>query len=156
MADAAAGAKPPEPYAAGLVPDDPFVDKADVEGTLVAVLGVVLHHRGLRLEAFRTRAFAAGSVHELLLTDERRTPGGTVQEAAYLGFAQLAGGVVAVGDALEVRGRRVGRVTGFNATHAPNHWDIVIAAPELRHGGALGLRVGDEVRFRYAAGARPG
>lgn len=139
-----------EPYSQGMVEGNPFQYKADVHGTLVAVLRLTFHDRGLALEQFHTRAVEAGSVHELVLTDESSAaPGQVVRRAAYLGFVQLQGGVIGVGDILIIGKRTLGTVVGFDATHAPNHYNVVVCGQHLVNGGELGLNVGDPVVFRF-------
>lgn len=136
-----------DPYRAGLVGTDFIAAKKDVEGELVVVFRGSLEGRGLELTDSVTRAVLQGEVHELIVTDEVRAgPGSTVDRVAYVGFVEIAsGGVICVGDRLTCGGVAVGTIAGYDATHLPNHMNIVISCQERADGTELGLALGDRV-----------
>ncbi len=132
--------------AGGARPDYP---RSALAARLVGVMRLVVPARGLRLMAEVSRCIRRHDIHEVVLTDEAARPGAIVQNVAYLGFAEfLTGGVVLWGDAVEVAGAAVGTVVGFDATHAPNHLNIVIHAPDCRPGVARGHALGDALIIR--------
>jgi hypothetical protein len=134
---------------------DPYAEKRAVEGTVVAVLRGVTDRRGLRLADYRSRALPAGQIHELMTTDELISPNGIAERVALLAFFEVAtGGVVLVGDVVEIDGRRVGTVAGFNDTHMPNHQNICLRADALVDGETLRLRIGASVRIAQNLVAR--
>jgi hypothetical protein len=131
----------------GVFGTDPYVAKSDVLGRIVLVMRGVTDRRGLLLTAFRSRAVPSGEIHELMTTDTAADLEDTVDRVALLGFFEvIAGGVLLVGDSVQINGRPVGEIIGFNETHMPNHQNICLLAPELRDGESIGLRVGQDVR----------
>jgi hypothetical protein len=87
----------------------------------------------MQLLPFESRCLLAGEIHELVLTDEVDAGAGdSVDRVAFLGFAEIRiGGVAERGDAVRLEGRRFGRLLGFDASHAPNHLNVLIAVPVL-------------------------
>ena len=93
-----------------------------------------------------------GEIFELICTAEPSAkPGGRVDEATYLGFCEVRqAGVIRVGDVVELAGQALGRVAGFDETHAPNHQNIVVGVgpemipPPIRYG------LEDEITFALA------
>lgn len=151
-----------EPWAGGTGVDESGIDgsgaaaarrengpKRTVEGVVVKVLLHARDERGMRLEAYASRCVRAGEVHELVTTDQCcAAPGERIDRVGFLGFAEITrAGVVDRGDAVRVAGEVVGTVLGFDACHFPNHYNILIAAPERRTGGGLGLAPGSAVSF---------
>jgi len=55
------------------------------------------------------------------------------------------GGIVAVGDKVQIERKFVGEIAGFDQTHLPNHQNIVMKAKEIRSGVELGMRLGDRI-----------
>lgn len=132
-----------DPNGGGVRPDYP---RTPLVARLVGVMRLAVPDRGLVLIPLVSRCIRRHDVHELILTDEQAGPGGTVQNVAYLGFAEfLAGGVVLAGDLVQVAGEAVGSIAGFDETHAPNHLNIVVHAADCRPGLSRGHRLGDEV-----------
>ncbi|RMI37931.1 DUF6917 domain-containing protein [Streptomyces triticirhizae] len=123
--------------------------KRPVTGTLVKVLLHTRTERGMRLEPFASRCVRRGEVHELVVTDQADTlAGARIDRVGFLGFVEIdAAGVLDRGDALTIAGRPVGTLLGFDACHFPNHYNILLRAPELTAGGDLGLRPEDPVAF---------
>ena len=124
--------------------------KRAVRGSLVKVLTHTRTDRGMRLEEFASRCVRAGEVHELVTTDQvGEALGARIDRVGFLGFVELGcAGVLDRGDELWVGGRLVGTVLGFDSCHFPNHYNVLVAAPELVTGPALGLEPEVKVVFR--------
>lgn len=143
---------PRDPYAAGLVEPRAFPRKRDVVGQLVVVSRNRIEGRKLELIEPRTRCINRFEVHELIVTDEEADPGAEVENVAYWGFFETEqGGVLQVGDLVEVGGRRLARLAGFDLSHAPNHLNIVLRAEARTTGLEHDFKLGDRVVFRMAA-----
>lgn len=123
--------------------------KRPVVASAVKLLFHVRDDRGMELCDHATRCLARHEVHEIVTTDQGEAQAGDrIDRVGFVAFAEIeSGGVVERGDRLVVAGRDVGRVLGFDDCHAPNHWNVLVAAPELLTADALDLRVGDELRF---------
>ncbi|GES07090.1 hypothetical protein Amac_006850 [Acrocarpospora macrocephala] len=128
---------------------DAFARKAPVLGALVAVMDLALEGRELVLESYLTRVFRAGDVCELILSnDSDRGPGDRVPDATYLGFVRIdTAGLLVVGDRVLVRGAPVATLIGFDGTHLPNHYNVVLYSERPRTGVAAGFQVHDGVEF---------
>ena len=115
----------------------------------VGVLDSRREGRGLVLIHPRTRCIRRYEVHEIIVTDEPEVgPGRPVNRCHYLGFAEFqAGGILVEGDTLNVAGQVIGAVAGFDESHFPNHYNIVIKGPRLVTGIALKQRPGDMLIF---------
>ncbi|MFI8829588.1 DUF6917 domain-containing protein [Streptomyces afghaniensis] len=127
--------------------------KRAVYGRLVKVLIHRRDDRGMTLEEFASRCVRHGEVHELVTTDHTKTAAGArIDRVGFLGFVEIGcAGVIDRGDEVWAGGRLVGTVLGFDACHFPNHYNILITAPERLTGPQLGLAPEAEVRF----GPRP-
>lgn len=134
-----------EPYKDGLIGGDPFIQKRNAIGILVAILHLTLKDRKLQLIVPRTRAVLANEIHELVLTHQQNAcPGKTVNHMSVLGFMEVkTGGIIAVGDAISIAEKNLGNIAGFDETHMPNHMNIVIKASEVKIEHKLEL--GDKV-----------
>jgi uncharacterized protein DUF6917 len=138
-----------EPYAAGLVHSKAFAKKRPVLGTFVAVSANRIAKRDLSLISPRTRCVSQFEVHELIVTEEDANPGEAVHDVAYWGFFEtLRGGVIQVGDEVEVSQRRMASVIGFDVSHAPNHLNIVVRAAKQLTGDENQFQIGDGIVFR--------
>lgn len=127
---------------------NPYASKRPVVGRVVAVLRGVTDRRGLRLTGYRSRAVPRGQIHELMLTDEAAALESTVNRVALLAFFEVEqGGVLLVGDRVSSDARALGHLAGFDETHMPNHQNVCLTGDDFRDGEAIGLRVGDELRF---------
>lgn len=117
------------------------------DGRLVAVLDLAFDDKPYQLIENISRAVSAGSVHELICTDDDPAPGGRwVRHVSIIGFVEFEkGGIVAVGDEVRIAGRPVGRVAGFDESHAPNHINIMMHAVRRTSGFDLAARVEDPV-----------
>lgn len=138
-----------EVYERGLVTGQAFAARTPVSGRLVAVLDAEATGRGLNLIPPLSRAVVKHEIHELIVTPEPSAgPGSVVNDIAYLGFFEVEdGGIILVGDYLDVAGQRIGQVAGFDLTHFPNHMNIVVRGVEVATGRGLRLELGDIVSF---------
>lgn len=131
--------------------EQPYSSSTDVVGRIVTVLRGVSDSRGLLLQDdLRSRAIPAGQIHELMLTDVQSILGDTVDRVALIGFFVVESpGVLIVGSRVEINGQELGRLAGFDETHMPNHQNICIEGALLQDGAGRGIRLDDEVRFRF-------
>lgn len=138
-----------EPHGSGVLDKYPYAGKSDVVGKVVCILDARSEERGMELIIHPSRAVCRGEIHELAVTDEPEAgPEQTVDKVAYLAFFSVEeGGVVLVGDHVDVEGRRIGEVVGFDLTHFPNHMNIVIKSQERKTGPELGLSLADSITF---------
>lgn len=139
-----------EVYERGLVTGQAFAARTPVVGRLVAVLDAEATGRGLNLIRPLSRAVMKHEIHELIVTLEPSAgPGSIVNDIAYLGFFEVQdGGIILVGDYLDIAGRRIGQVAGFDLTHFPNHMNILVRGAEAATGRGLRLGLGDIVTFK--------
>lgn len=140
----------PDPYSSKLITQNFYHSKCDIKGKVVAVLDGMLENRGLNLIAPPSRAFPAGTIIELIGTDEAEAaPGEEIHKIAYLAFVELLnGGVLLKGDPVLRNGSTVGIIAGYDDTHMPNHQNTVVRMETRRTGAQMGLTVGDEVIIR--------
>jgi hypothetical protein len=119
----------------------------------VEILDLQCDDRRLVLIKARSRAVRRHDIHELMLTDEAgAAPGATVDRVDYLGFVEFPeGGMLVYGDAVVVGGERIGVVAGFDESHFPNHYNVVIKGPRRASGVDLDQYPGDPVLFEPAA-----
>ena len=75
-----------DPYKRGMFKTNPYAKKKPLKGNLVVVLDGKYEDRGLQLIPQPSRCLIANEVHELILTDENKGPGDTVDKIAYIGF----------------------------------------------------------------------
>ena len=82
----------------------------------------------------------------MILTDEDKKPGDNVNKIAYIGFfAVKESTVIIVGDEVKINGQVIGNIAGFDETHMPNHYNIVIYGEERTSGNERNLDLDDEV-----------
>ncbi len=136
-----------DPYARKLVNRSFYAAKEDVNGRVVVVLKGLLENRSLNLITPISRTFPAGTIIELIGTDEATAaPGETVQRIAYLAFVELLDPAVLVaGDPVSINGKNVGSLVGFDDTHMPNHQNTILRMEKRVSGADLGLHPGDHV-----------
>ena len=127
--------------------------RGETKGQLVVVLGVVSDKRGLDLIAQRSRVLCKNEIHEMITTDEADVvPGNRVDSVAVIGFFEVTqGGVIVVGQPVYFNGKEMGTIAGFDETHFPNHYNVVVYAPKKFTGLEAGLELGDTVSI----GTRP-
>lgn len=123
--------------------------RRETKGQLIVVLGVVSDKRGLKLIAQRTRVLCKNEIHELISTDAADAgPGKTVNSVACIGFFEVTqGGCVAVGAPIFINGKERGKVAGFDETHFPNHYNIVVLSSKKFTGLDTGFEIGDKLRI---------
>ncbi len=140
-----------DPYLTKVLDSEyPFKDKSPVIGRLVCILHTHSENRQLQLAPHPSRAVSRYEVHEIILTTEPDAGvGKVVNRVAHLAFFEvLEGGMLLVGDKVEVAGQEIGRLVGFDYTHVPNHMNLCIRVPEpLRSGFEMGFRVGMSITF---------
>lgn len=138
-----------DPYETGIIVAPSRILRAPLEARFVGVLDSRREGRGLSLIHPRTRCIRRHEVHELIVTDEPGAgPGKPVNRCHYLGFVEfLAAGVLVEGDTLAIAGRTIGAIAGFDESHFPNHYNIVIRGPRLVTGIELDQKPGDPVTF---------
>lgn len=139
-----------DPYASGMVKNDPYAKKSTVVGRVVAVLRGKMDSRNLSLITPWSRALRTGEIHELILTDEQgAAPGKTVNKVAYLAFIEIIKpGVILFKDRVKLSsGKCIGILAGFDETHMPNHQNIVILTDQLATGEEMDLNLDDLIYF---------
>ena len=132
-----------------------YTAKRHVRGCLVYVLAHRLDERWMQLEEFQGRALVHGEVHELVVSTNRGLePGARVRDVAYIGFFEVeVGGIAEFGDEVWVGKHQLGTLAGFDLTHYPNHFNIVVHGDVAATGAELGLDVGTPIRFQTPPGA---
>lgn len=123
--------------------------RRETKGQLVAILGLVSDKRRLVLIPQQSRVLCKNEIHELLTTDEvDAKPNKVVDRVGVIGFFEVSqGGSVAVGDPLFINGKKRGKVAGFDETHFPNHYNVVIHVPRKFTGLEAGFKLGDELKI---------
>ncbi len=135
-----------DPYKRGMFKTNPYAKKKPLKGNLVVVLDGKYEDRGLQLIPQPSRCLIANEVHELILTDENKGPGDTVDKIAYIGFFVVREStVITVGDEVKINGQLIGKIAGFDETHMPNHYNIVLYGEERISGNERNLNLDDEI-----------
>ncbi len=135
-----------DPYKTGMFKTNPYAKKEPICGNLVVVLDGKFDGRGLKLIPQPSRCLLLNEVHELILTDEDAKPNNIVNEIAYIGFFVVKkSAIVVVNDHVEVEGKNLGVIAGFDETHMPNHYNIVVKSDKRNSGLEMGFELGDEV-----------
>lgn len=139
-----------DPYKSGQFKASPYYAKSDLIGKLVVTLTTTFETRGLVLIAQPSRCICTNQIHELIMSDEEGIgPGSTVNKIAYVGFVEIEqGGVIISGDEVLYNDQLIGHIAGFDETHMPNHYNIVLRAAERKTGEALGLVPGGKITIR--------
>jgi hypothetical protein len=121
-----------------------------LEAHFVGVLDNRNDGRGLSLIKAHTRVVRRYDIHELILTDEKTAaPGGTVNGVHYIGFVEFdaGGGILAEGDSVNIGGTVIGTIAGFDESHCPNHYNVLIKGPRRITGVELAQQPGYPVIF---------
>jgi hypothetical protein len=136
-----------DPYESKLVNQNFYHSKTDITGRIVVVLDGFIEHRGLQLIKPPSRAFPAGTIIELIGTDEAEAgPGQNVDAIAYLAFVELiSGGVLLNGDPVYCNSTMIGTIAGYDDTHMPNHQNTIVKMKERKSGAQLGFTLHDEI-----------
>ena len=135
-----------DPYKTGMFKTNPYAKKKALIGEVVVVLDGIYEQRGLKLISQPSRCLIKHHVHEMILTDEESKPGDVVNKISYIGFFEVSeSAVVVVGDDVKVDGVLIGKIAGFDETHMPNHYNIVIAGSKRFSGENAGFELGATV-----------
>ncbi|NLZ53953.1 MAG: hypothetical protein GX892_12570 [Thermoanaerobacteraceae bacterium] len=135
-----------DPYKKGMFKTNPYAKKKPLKGNLVVVLDGKYEERGLQLIPQPSRCLISNEVHELILTDEDKKPGDIINKIAYIGFFVVKEStVITVGDEVKINGQVIGKIAGFDETHMPNHYNIVVYGKERISGNERNLDLDDEV-----------
>ncbi len=131
---------------------EPRVCRNRLESRFVEILDLKCDDRALSLISGRSRAVRRYDIHELMLTDESDAkPGGTANGVHYIGFVEFPlGGMIVYGDSVVIGGKSIGTIAGFDESHFPNHYNIVIKGPQRLSGVDLGQYPDDPVIFEPA------
>lgn len=123
--------------------------RRETKGQLVVVLGTASDNRGLVLIPQLTRVLCKNEIHELMTTDEVDAgPNKTVDRVGAIGFFEVSqGGSVAVGNPIFVKGKQIGKIAGFDETHYPNHYNVVVLSSKRFSGLEAGFHIGDKLRI---------
>ncbi len=134
-----------DPYSRKLVDRSFYFSKVDIETKVIAVLDGRLDNRNLNLIVPISRTFSAGTVIELIITDEDSTrPGSNVQRISYLAFVELLNsGVLLIGDEVVWNNKVIGKIAGFDDTHMPNHQNTIIYSSKRITGKEMGIKLND-------------
>jgi hypothetical protein len=123
-----------------------YGDRRNVEGETVALLHIEFQDRGLKLIETKSRAVRIQEIHELMITDEKTAPGENADRVRAICFFEITkSGLIVIGDNVLIEDRYLGKVTGYDLTHMPNHMNIVIKTVSLDEPT---LRVGDRIKFQ--------
>lgn len=139
-----------DPYQAGQFKQNPYYDKTDLTARLVVTLQTTFDTRGLKLIPQPSRCICTNQIHELIASDEPDIgPGSTVNRIAYVGFMEItSGGVIISGDEVWYEDRLIGHIAGFDETHMPNHYNIVLRMSERKTGVELQLVPGGKLTIK--------
>lgn len=123
--------------------------RREMKGRLVVVLGIISDRRGLQLIAQQSRALCKNEIHEIMTTDEADIgPGKTINSVAVIGFFEVTqGGVVLVGQPVFLNGKEIGTIAGFDETHFPNHYNIVVYSLKKFTGLEAGFKLNNKLRI---------
>lgn len=117
-----------------------FSLKRQVKGKWVAVMNFSRNDRGIKLSSFRTRCFQKNEIHEFILCDINTDLSSIINDVYYLGFGEFhEGGVVEVGDVMYLGNKMLGTILGFDETHFPNHYNILVNCANPKIGSKLGI-----------------
>ena len=142
----------PDPYVNKLLDQElPCKAKSPIVGQINCILHARADERGLELCPYPSRAVLQHEIHEIILTAEEAAPGKQVNKISYLGYFEvLRGGVLWVGDRVDVDGKPIGVLAGYDLTHFPNHMNIIIRIEEpLYTGFEVGLKPGASIAFTF-------
>ena len=126
-----------------------YVSKRFVTGNLIYVFTLRTNERWMKLEDLPSRALAKGEIHELIVSsNDGLKPGAGVKDVAYIGFFEVdVSGIAEIGDEVWAEDHHLGTLAGFDLTHYPNHFNIVLATDNARTGAELNLELDCPIRF---------
>jgi hypothetical protein len=142
-----------------------YASKTPMRARIVAVMDLSMQGRNLELIDTPSRGFHRHEVHQLTLTDDPVLPPTTdvfpedmrpdgepdhvARNASVLCFFEvLDSGLVLTGDEFVRNGDVLGDVRGYDVTHHPNHYNVILHAPRRRTGVDVGLEPGEELVIR--------
>jgi len=125
-------------------------DKRQVEGVVVKLLHHTQTNRGMTLAPYETRCVRSGEIHELATTDHfDATSGDRIDRIGFLGFIEITrAGVIEVGDEVTHQGGVLGHVLGFDESHFPNHYNILVSSRPILTADDANLKVEEQLVFR--------
>lgn len=98
------------------------------------------HNRSLCIGSYKTRCIQEKEIHEFMMCEQSTDISVPINYIAYLGFGEFAlGGVIEVGDLLYSGEKLIGEIVGFDNTHFPNHYNIVVQGNNCVTGAACHL-----------------
>lgn len=126
--------------------------KEPATARLVKLLFHRREDRNMVLSPWASRCFRNGEIHELVTTTRGyAAEGDRIDSVGFLGFAEFSGAtVIERGDEFWRDGRLIGRVVGFDESHAPNHYNIIVEVDQLISAEDIGMRIGEQVLFKEA------
>jgi hypothetical protein len=134
------------PYDYSKITPDLYGLRRRIECEIVALLHITFKDRNLELIQTKSRALKKHEIHELMITDEEAGPGETVNRVSAIAFFEVkTGGLVVFDDCVDVKGKNLGVVAGYDLTHMPNHMNVVVKADSLE---IPPLGVGDNLIIR--------
>ncbi len=124
-------------------------EKDPTHGRVVKLLTHKKLDRGMVLIEEQSRCVQKNQVHELVTTDQKNLIAHSrVDRVGFLGFAEINNNsVIERGDKFYIGKQFIGIVVGFDACHAPNHYNIIIEVPELISAIDIALQVGHTITF---------
>lgn len=139
-----------DPYKNQMFKQNPYALKRDITGKLCVILDGKLEGRGLELIKPISRAVLSGEIHELIVTDQQEaSPGTKVDQIAYIGFFEVTqGGVIVEGDQVYCGDKLLGEIAGFDETHCPNHWNIIIRHDSRESGFERNLNLEEIIHIK--------
>lgn len=103
--------------------------------------------RNMDCACWDTRCIKKGEIHEIVTTDGNLIAD-RIPRIGFVGFFEFSnGGIVEKGDTILFQGKSIGTVLGFDESHSPNHYNIVIRSQELLTSDSLAMQLEDEISF---------
>jgi hypothetical protein len=135
-----------EPFSQNKIDVGIYGDKRIIKGEIVALLNITFQDRGLRLIEPKSRALRRHEIHELMITDEIGSgPGSIVDRVSAIAFFEITlSGLAVIGDRVSVGEKFLGKISGYDLTHMPNHINILVKSESL---SVPEIRVGDEIEI---------
>jgi len=122
----------------------PLMEFLEVPTHFVAILGHSHMDRGMILSEYNTRCIRKDEIHELVLLKEAEDGSVEFKDAWYLGFIVFEqSAVIAKGMSFKIHDKVIGTLVGFDTTHEPNHYNILVSTPQPMTGPELGITLGD-------------
>lgn len=126
----------------------PLMEFVNLPSKFVAIMGHSHKNRGMILSEYNTRCIRKEEIHELVLLKEEKDGQVNFKDAYYLGFIEFrSGGVLAKGMTIEIQGKIIGRLVGFDITHEPNHYNLLVSTPNPIIGTELGIKLNEDCLF---------